>query len=89
MCIRDRFFSKRGLGSSFDINVQHLFKFRQNIAVFIRGAEHQHMVVARGADDSVGFVKEGIGALDNVTAAVMLFGGEIAERCLLYTSRCV
>lgn len=32
------------------------------------------MVVARGADDAVGFVKEGIGALDNVTAAVMLFG---------------
>ena len=42
------------------------------------------MVVARGADDAVGFVKEGIGALDNVTAAVMLFGGEIAERLCLF-----
>ena len=38
------------------------------------------MVVARGADDAVGFVKEGIGALDNVTAAVMLLWREIAER---------
>ena len=38
------------------------------------------MVVARGADDAVGFVKEGIGALDNVTAAVMLLWREIAQR---------
>ena len=38
------------------------------------------MVVARGADDAVGRVQEGIGALDNVTAAVMLLWREIAER---------
>ena len=38
------------------------------------------MVVARGADDAVGRVHEGIGALDNVTAAVMLLWREIAER---------
>ena len=42
------------------------------------------MVVARGADDAVGFVKEGIGALDNVTAAVMLLWREIAERLCLF-----
>ena len=42
------------------------------------------MVVARGADDAVGRVHEGIGALDDVPAAVMLLRGEIAERlCLL------
>ena len=38
------------------------------------------MVVARGADDAVGRFHEGIGALDNVTAAVMLLWREIAER---------
>ena len=42
------------------------------------------MVVARGADDAVGFVKESIGALDNVTAAVMLLWREIAERLCLF-----
>ena len=38
------------------------------------------MVVAGGADDVVFRVQERIGALDDVTAAVMLFWGEIAQR---------
>ena len=38
------------------------------------------MVVARGADDAVFRVQERIGALDDVTAAVMLLWGEIAQR---------
>ena len=42
------------------------------------------MVVARGADDAVGFVKEGIRALDDVAAAVVLLGGEVAERLRLF-----
>ena len=42
------------------------------------------MVVARGADDAVGRVHEGIGALDDVPAAVMLLRGEIAERLCLF-----
>lgn len=38
------------------------------------------MVVAGGADDAVFRVQERIGALDDVTAAVMLLWGEIAQR---------
>ena len=38
------------------------------------------MVVAGGADDVVFRVQERIGALDDVTAAVMLLWGEIAQR---------
>ena len=38
------------------------------------------MVVAGGADDAVFRVQERIGALDDVTAAVMLLRGEIAQR---------
>ena len=39
------------------------------------------MVVAGGADDAVFRIQERIGALDDVTAAVMLLWGEIAQRC--------
>lgn len=38
------------------------------------------MVVAGGADDAVFRVQERIGALDDVTAAVMLLWREIAQR---------
>ena len=42
------------------------------------------MVVAGRADDAVFSVQEGIGALDQVAAAVMLLWGKITERlCLL------
>ena len=37
------------------------------------------MVVAGGADDPVFRIHKGVGALDDVTAAVMLLGGEIAQ----------
>ena len=42
------------------------------------------MVVAGRADDTVFSVQEGVGALDQVAAAVMLLRGKITERlCLL------
>ena len=42
------------------------------------------MIVAGGADDAVFRVQERIGALDDVTAAVMLLRGEIAERLCFF-----
>ena len=46
--------AKCSLGGSLDVDVQHLFKFGQHVAAFVCCAEHQHMIVARGADDAVG-----------------------------------
>ena len=72
--------AERSLGCRLDVNVQYLFKFRQDVSCFIGCPQHQHMVVAGGADDAVFRVQERIGALDDVTAAVMLLWGEIAQR---------
>ena len=46
--------AKCSFGCSLDVDVQHLFKFGQHVATFVCCAEHQHMVVAGGADDAVG-----------------------------------
>ena len=72
--------AERSLGCRLDVNVQYLFKFRQDVSCFIGCPQHQHMVVAGGADDAVFRVQERIGALDDVTAAVMLLWREIAQR---------
>ena len=72
--------AKRSFGCRLDVNVQHLFKFSQDVSCFIGCPQHQHMVVAGGADDAVFRVQERIGALDDVTAAVMLLWREIAQR---------
>ena len=42
------------------------------------------MVVAGRADDAVFRVQEGIRALDDVSAAVVLLRGEVAERLRLF-----
>ena len=72
--------AERSFGCRLDVNVQHLFKFRQDVSCFIGCPQHQHMVVAGGADDAVFRVQERIGTLDDVTAAVMLLWREIAQR---------
>ena len=69
---------------SLDVDVQQLLELRQDIARLVGGLEHQHMVVAGGADNPVGLIHKGIGALNHISAAVMLLGGEIAQGfCLL------
>ena len=72
--------AQRGFGRGLDVDVQHLLKLRQHVAHLVSGAQHQHMVVAGGAYDAVFLIQEGIGALNHVAAAVMLLGGEIAQR---------
>ena len=76
--------AERGLCRRLDVDVKHLFKLGKDIALLVRCAEHQYMVVAGRADDTVFSVQEGVGALDQVAAAVMLLRGKITERlCLL------
>ena len=76
--------AERGLCRRLDVDVKHLFKLGKDIALLVRCAEHQYMVVAGRADDTVFGVQEGVGALDQVAAAVMLLRGKITERlCLL------
>ena len=65
-------FAERGLSSRFDIDIQNLFEFRNDAAVFLRRTQYQYMVVARRADDTVFRVKECVGTLDDVTTAIML-----------------
>ena len=72
--------AERSFGCRLDVNVQYLFKLRQDVSCFIGCPQHQHMVVAGGADDAVFRVQERIGALDDVTAAVMLLWREVAQR---------
>ena len=67
------------LGSLLDVDVQHLLEDGQRRAALVRGPQHQDVVVAGGADDEVAPVHEGIGALDEVAAAVMFCGGEKAD----------
>ena len=67
------------LGSLFDVDVQYLFKNRQRRTLLVGGTKHQHMVVAGGADDEVAPVHKGIGALDEIAAAVVLGGREKAD----------
>ena len=71
--------AKHPLGGLFDVDVQYLFKNRQRRTVLVGGTKHQHMVVAGGADDEVAPVHKGIGALDEIAAAVVLGGGEKAD----------
>ena len=73
-------FAERGLSSCLDIDIQNLFKFRNDAAIFLCRTQYQYMVVARRADDTVFRVKECVGTLDDVTAAIMLLWGEIAQR---------
>ena len=65
-------FAERGLSSCLDIDIQNLFKFRNDAAIFLCRTQYQYMVVARRADDTVFRVKECVGTLDDVTAAIML-----------------
>ena len=67
-----QFFAERGLSSCLDIDIQNLFEFRNDAAVFLRCTQYQYMVVACRADNTVFGVKEGVGTLDDVTAAVVL-----------------
>ena len=77
-------FAERGLCRCLDVDVEYLFKLGQDIARLIRCAEHQYMIAAGRADDTVFSVQEGVGALDQVAAAVMLLWGKITERlCLI------
>ena len=71
--------AKHPLGSLFDVDVQYLFKNRQRRTVLVGGTKHQHMVVAGGADDEVASVHKGIGALDEIAAAVVPGGREKAD----------
>ena len=71
--------AKHPLGGLFDVDVQYLFKNRQRRTVLVGGTKHQHMVVAGGADDEVAPVHKGIGALDEIAAAVVLGGREKAD----------
>ena len=48
-----QFFAERGLSSRLDINIQNLFKFRNDAAVVLCRTQYQYMVVARRADDTV------------------------------------
>ena len=76
--------AERGLCRRLDVDVKHLFKLGKDIARLVRCAEHQYMVVAGRADDTIFSVQEGVGALDQVAAAVMLLRGKITESlCLL------
>ena len=76
--------AERSFGCRLDVNVQYLFKFRQDVSCFIGCPQHQHMVVAGGADDAVFRVKERVGALDDVTTAVVLLRREIAKSLRLF-----
>ena len=71
--------AKHPLGGLFDVDVQYLLENRQRRAVLVGGTKHQHMVVAGGADDEVAPVHKGIGALDEIAAAVVLCGREKAD----------
>ena len=62
------------LGGGFDVDIQHLFENGQRGAGLIGGLEHQDMVVAGGADDEVPPIHKGIGALDDIPAAIVLCG---------------
>ena len=74
-----QFLAERGLCRRLDVNIQDLFKFRDDTAVLLRRTEHQHMVVAGGTDDAVLRVQERVGALDDVAAAIVLLGREVAQ----------
>ena len=76
--------AERSFGCRLDVNVQYLFKLRQDVSCFIGCPQHQHMVVAGGADDAVFRVKERVGALDDVTTAVVLLRREIAKSLRLF-----
>ena len=71
--------AKHPLGGLFDVDVQYLFENRQRRTLLVGGTKHQHMVVAGGADDEVAPVHKGIGALDEIAAAVVLGGREKAD----------
>ena len=62
------------LGGGFDVDIQHLFENGQRGAGLIGRLEHQDMVVAGGADDEVPPIHKGIGALDDIPAAIVLCG---------------
>ena len=76
--------AERSFGCRLDVDVQYLFKFRQDVSCFIGCPQHQHMVVAGGADDAVFRVQERVGALDDVTTAVVLLRREIAKSLRLF-----
>ena len=76
--------AERSLCCRLDIDVEHLFKFGDHAAVFLRRAEHQHVVVTGRTDDAVFRVQERVGALNHVAAAVMLLRGKITERFRLF-----
>ena len=71
--------AQRGLRCRLDVDIQHLFKLRQYVSGFIRRAQHQHVVVAGGADDAVFRIQKGVGALNQIAAAVVLLRGEVSE----------